>query len=125
MDSNVLRPVFSGGANVALKTPPNLHATTVRFYRDTLGLPVLDAGPDSVVFEFGPIRLWVDRSEGVSTPETWLEIRTADPVGASGHFERHDVRRCDAVEPLPDGFPGFWISNPAGQVHLVSAEPGT
>lgn len=124
MVSDVVRPVFSGGANVALKTPPDLYDATVRFYRDTLGLPVIDTRPDSVLFEFGRVRLWVDRSEGLSTPQTWLEIRTTDPAGASGYLEREDVRRCDAVEPLPDGFPGFWISSPAGQVHLVSGESG-
>jgi len=29
--------------------------------------------------------------------------------------------RCNEIEPLPEGFRGFWIADPAGIVHLVAA----
>ena len=35
------------------------------------------------------------------------------------------VARCDAIEPLPQGFDGFWISSPAGIIHLIDAAPST
>ena len=47
---------------------------------------------------------------------------TDDPAAAARHLEQRGVQRCDAVEELPEGFPGFWIRSPAGQVHLVCAE---
>ena len=122
MEGNEAYPGFTGGADVAIKTPPRLYQATVEFYRETLGLPVIEAGSHSTVFRFGPIRLWVDYSDAVTATETWLEVRTDDPAAAARHLERHDVQRCDAVEKLPEGFPGFWIRSPAGQVHLVCAE---
>jgi hypothetical protein len=30
------------------------------------------------------------------------------------------VVRCDRVEPLPEGFEGFWIASPASIVHLLA-----
>jgi len=33
------------------------------------------------------------------------------------------VVRCDAIEPLPEGFQGFWIANSAGIVHLLGLAP--
>jgi hypothetical protein len=32
------------------------------------------------------------------------------------------VVRRDEIEPLPEGFKGFWISNPANIIHLISQE---
>ena len=119
MQGTAILPEFSGGANVAIKTPADLFAATVAFYRDTLGLPVIEVGSRSAIFQFGPIRLWVECSEFIKTTETWLELRTGDPVVAARYLETHGVQRCDEVEALPDDFPGFWISSPAGQVHLV------
>jgi hypothetical protein len=30
--------------------------------------------------------------------------------------------RCDQIEPLPEGFEGFWIANPAAIAHLVAKD---
>ncbi len=121
MEARQDSPDFTGGSNVAIKTPSPLYQETVDFYRETLGLPVIEAGSQSTIFRFGPLRLWIDCCEGLSVPETWLEVRTPDPAAAARHLEGRGVRRCDDVEALPEGFPGFWISSPAGQVHLVCA----
>ena len=74
------------------------------------------------MFGFGPIRLWVDCSDGLAATEVWLEARTDDLAAAARHPEQQGVRRCDAVEEFPSGFPGFWIKSPGGQVHLICAE---
>jgi hypothetical protein len=35
------------------------------------------------------------------------------------HRAQAGVVRCDAIEPLPEGFKGGWIVNPANIVHMV------
>jgi catechol 2,3-dioxygenase-like lactoylglutathione lyase family enzyme len=113
------RPRYSGGANIALKVPPAEFDATERFYVETLGLPVVARRADSVAVAFGPNTLHLDRVDGASRAEVWLEIATDDVASASSDLEAHDVVRCDHVEPLPPDYPGFWISSPAGVVHLV------
>ena len=39
-------PQFSGGANIAIKCPSHTYDQTVSFYRDTLGLPLIDEEKD-------------------------------------------------------------------------------
>ncbi|MEM7221478.1 MAG: hypothetical protein AAF495_00775 [Pseudomonadota bacterium] len=112
-----------GGPNIAMKVPPHRFAATVAFYRDTLSLPVVGEKSDSIAFTFGPVRLWIDRVERISQAELWLELSTDDTAAAAKHLQRAGVARCDAVEPLPKGFDGFWIINPADIIHLVSNEP--
>lgn len=116
------RPAFSGGKNIALKTPPHRFDATVAFYRDTLGLTEVPMSGDSVVFAFGDMRLWVDRVEAASQAEVWLEVTTDDHEAAASWLAANDVVRCDAIESLPEGFKGFWISSPADVVHLIAAE---
>ena len=111
---------FAGGRNLALKTPTHLYDETCRFYAETLGLPVLATHEASTVFEFGAMRLWVDRVAALSQPELWLELTVEDPAAAADHLSRRGTVRCDAVETLPDGFSGFWIAGPGGIVHLVA-----
>lgn len=114
---------FAGGRNIAMKVPPHQWESTVRFYRNTLGLPELDnpfsSGPESVGFAFGPNRLWVDCVPGMSQAELWLQLTTADTAAAAGHLAAEGVARCDEIEPL-DTPTAFWISSPASIVHLVS-----
>ncbi|WP_342642764.1 hypothetical protein [Rhodoligotrophos ferricapiens] len=117
------RAKFSGGRNIAMKLPPEDFVDVVKFYRDTLGLPIDFRSPTNVLVEFGEIRLWLDRIEGQRQAELWLEVTTDDADGAAEALKAANVKRCDSVEPLPTGFRGFWIKNPAGLVHLV-AEPG-
>ncbi|MGF7162352.1 catechol 2,3-dioxygenase-like lactoylglutathione lyase family enzyme [Rhodoligotrophos appendicifer] len=115
-------PTFSGGSNVAMKLAPEEFGEAVVFYRDTLGLEVEFRSPGTAIVAFGPIRLWLDRVEGQRHAEIWLEVVTSDAEGAATVLKAAGVKRCDSVEPLPSGFRGFWIQNPAGLVHLV-AEP--
>ncbi len=119
-------PTFQGGCNIALKVPPHQREETVRFYRDTLGLKPIESDFDqypTIGFEFGPIRLWIDEHPTMSQAEMWLELITPDIPTAAAHLANAGVARCDAIEPLPDGYNGFWITNPASIIHLVS-QPG-
>ncbi|MGH3090338.1 MAG: hypothetical protein ACRDSJ_23890 [Rubrobacteraceae bacterium] len=122
------RPVeFAGGRNIAMKVPPHQWEETIRFYRDVIGLEVLDDDSPSFVFEFGANRLWIDRVGGMSQAEVWLELTTDDVPAADGYFESEAVIRRDEIEPLPQSLEGFWISNPASIIHLVrdEREPGS
>ncbi len=111
------RPSFTGGGNIAMKLPPDLFAGTVSFYCDRLRLPVLEETDENVVFAFGSQKLWLDRAAGLSRPEIWLELVTDDLEGAAEILVNS---LAGDAEPLPQGFEGFWITNPAGVVHLVS-----
>jgi hypothetical protein len=64
--------------------------------------------------------LWIDKIEGISQAEIWLEVITDDAETAAKYFdEKHCVRR-DEIEKLPKGFRGFWIANPADIIHLIT-----
>jgi hypothetical protein len=118
--------MFAAGTNIALKAPHHRFAATVRFYRDVLGLPFLGHSEPSEsfpagspAFDFGGMRLWVDDVPSYSRSEVWLQVRTADLAAAMEHLRHADVPVRDELEPLGD-FPGHWISDPAGNVLLVS-----
>jgi hypothetical protein len=118
---------FTGGRNIAMKVPPHQWEATVGFYRDVLGLPVLDGPPTeppSVSFEFGANRLWIDRVEGMSQAELWLELNASDVGGAAELLESSGIDRRDEIEALPEGLEGFWISSPASIIHLVASPDG-
>jgi catechol 2,3-dioxygenase-like lactoylglutathione lyase family enzyme len=110
---------FSAGRNIAMKVPPHLYDATVHFYKNVVGLKEITAHAPSVGFEFGSNQLWIDNVAGLSQAETWLEIITNDIAAAAAHLEAAGVVRCDAIEPLPDGFQAFWVSSPASIIHLV------
>ncbi len=110
---------FSGGRNIALKVPPHQYDATVRFYGDVLGLERIERFAPDVVFAFGANQLWIDRTAGLSQAELWLELVTEDRKAAMDHLARSRVSRCDEIETLPEGFPGFWISSPSSIIHLV------
>ena len=113
---------LAGGPNIAMKVPPERFETTVAFYRDTLGLGVLKDTAQSVAFSYGPIQLWIDCRDQVSHAEVWLELVTDDTETAARDLAEKGVVRRDEIEPLPEGFDGFWITNPASVIHLVSSE---
>src|SRR5947209_16312729 len=69
-------PQFSGGANIAIKCPSHTYEQTVAFYRDTLGLPLIEEEADGCIFQFGPNRLWIDKVPNLSHPDIWLELET-------------------------------------------------
>lgn len=112
-------PTFAAGRNIAMKVPPHQYDATVAFYRDILGFPLLEEFAPSVVVEFGPNRLWIDRVPTASQAELWLEVVTDDVDAAARRFTAAGVTRCDEIEPLREGFAGFWIASPASVVHLV------
>lgn len=115
-------PTFTGGTNIAMKVPSHEWEATVGFYRDVLGLTALDpvdTDPPSVRFALGPVQLWIDRVDGLSQAELWLEVGTDDVAGAARHLDAAGVVRRDEIEPLPDEVDGFWIANPASIIHLV------
>ena len=116
---SMIRP----GKNIALKIPSSDFDATFTFYRDVVGLEPLGVADDGAVgFDFGGKYLWLDRVPSLSRAEVWLELRTDDLDAAAEQFSKHAIVRCDEIEPLPDGFRGFWIKNPASLVHLVSEE---
>ena len=121
-----MKPIFKPGENIAIKVPPHQYEQTVSFYRDTLGLePINGPSPDtydSISLRFGDKNLWIDKIDSLSQAEIWLEIQTDDIDAAAAHLEKANIVRRDEIEPLPDGFNGFWISSPAQIVHLVSEE---
>lgn len=118
--SNSLK--FVAGRNIAMKVPPHVYDDTVRFYRDVLGFREISEYQPSVVFEFGSNNLWIDCVAGLSQAETWLEIHANDLAAAEAYLASAKVVRCDEIEPLPEGFKGFWVSSPAAIIHLVRQE---
>lgn len=102
-----------------MKVPPHIYEHTVTFYRDILGLRQIDARLPSVVFEFGTNQLWIDPVPELSQAEAWFEIECDDMEAAAEHLASSGVIRRDEIEPLPDGFRGFWVSSPAQIIHLV------
>ncbi len=109
---------FAAGRNIAMKVPSHLYDATVQFYRDVVGLKLIESHPPSIGFEFGDNNLWIDRVPGLSQAEIWLELITND-ISASELLEKANVVRCDEIELLPEGFQAFWVSSPASIVHLV------
>lgn len=108
-----------GGIDIAIKVPPHQYEAMLGFYRDVIGLtPITDKAPD-VGFEFGPNKLWIAAAPEMSQAEVWLELFTDRFEDAAAHLAKAGVVRCDAIEPLPEGFRGGWISAPAGIVHMV------
>jgi hypothetical protein len=120
---DVEHPRFVAGDNVAMKVPLHRFDATVRFYRDTVGLPPIEVAPPSACFAFGALRLWIDPVPQIGHAELWLELRTPDLARAAARLQSAGVVRCDAIEALPPDLSACWISNPAGIVHLLREEP--
>lgn len=119
-----MKPKFTPGKNIAMKVPAHEFEETVTFYRDILGFEEVDASPpndiESVTFKFGDKNLWIDKISGISQAEVWFEVVTEDIGVASEYFEKNDCIRRDEIEPLPEGFKGFWLANPANIIHLIT-----
>ncbi|MBN8953443.1 MULTISPECIES: glyoxalase/bleomycin resistance/dioxygenase family protein [unclassified Rhizobium] len=108
-----------GGIDIAMKVPPHQYQAMLAFYRDVVGLtPITDKAP-AVGFELGPNKLWLDEAPGLSQAEIWLELFTERFDQAAERLEKAGVVRCDAIEPLPEGFKGGWITSPANIIHMV------
>ena len=119
MVANVTSPQFSGSANIAIKCPSHTYDQTIAFYRDTLGLPLIEEEADGCIFQFGPNRLWIDRVPNLSQPDIWLELETNDTEAAAPFLKVNGVPRRDEIEQLREDFDGFFISAPNGVIHLV------
>jgi catechol 2,3-dioxygenase-like lactoylglutathione lyase family enzyme len=113
------RPMYTGGRNIAMKVPPHQWEATVHFYRDLLGLSVAREEAASIAFTFGVNQLWIDRVETVSHAELWLEVTTSDLQASADHLQAAGIVRRDEIEPLSEGFPGFWVSSPSSIIHLI------
>lgn len=111
---------FSGGRNIAIKVPPHQYEATVAFYRDVLGLTLIEDRLPEICFEFGDARLWIDNVAALSQSEIWLELRTDDRAAAIHHLAANGIIRRDEIEPLPESSDGFWIASPSNIIHLVS-----
>src|SRR5439155_978433 len=97
-------PQFSGGANIAIKCPSHTYEQTVVFYRDTLGLPLIEEEADGCIFQFGPNRLWIDKVPNLSHPDIWLELETNDTEAASSFLKVNGIAQRDEVEQLREAF---------------------
>ena len=121
---NDMKPKFRPGKNIAIKVPSNEFKTTVEFYQTILEFEQTAPEPsnesDSVVFKFGDKNLWVDKTPGISHAEIWLEVNTENVDAASSYLKEAGCIRRDDVEKLPEGFKGFWITNSANIIHLIS-----
>ena len=119
-----MKPQYKAGDNIALKVPPHEYEKTLAFYRDIIGLKErkLESSDqfESISFEFGDKNLWIDKISSISHSEVWLEIVTDNLDDAAKHLEAHGVERRDEIEPLPDGFKGFWVTSPSNIIHLIN-----
>lgn len=117
---------IEGGVNLALKIPKAHYPATLAFYREALGLELKREQSAEVnecwSCQFGPNRLWLDRVDGASQTDVWLELKTNDLDAAMVQLEQFGVATRDELEPLPKGVRGHWISSPAGTVHLIHEE---
>jgi len=95
---------IAGGINIAMKVPSHQYEATIAFYRDVIGLKPFTAKAPAIGFELGPNRLWIDEAPAMSQAEIWLELFTPDFAGAADHLGKAGVVRCDAIEPLSEGF---------------------
>ncbi|WP_281557189.1 hypothetical protein [Thalassomonas sp. RHCl1] len=119
-----MKPEFSPGKNIAIKTPAHEYADVIHFYQDILGfkqLPHNAADPfESVCFAFGDKVLWIDKITGISQSEIWLEIISDDIPAAKKHLEQAGCSIRNEIEPLPDDLNAFWLSSPSNIIHLVT-----
>ncbi|MFX0033695.1 MAG: VOC family protein [Candidatus Hodarchaeota archaeon] len=109
-----------GGRNIAIKVPFHLYNQTIEFYRDILGLKVIEETRNGFQFKFGEVNLYIDKVEHLSQAELWLEIHVNSVELASKYFAAKKITRYDEIEKLPEGFKGFWILSPSNIVHLIS-----
>ncbi len=112
-------PQFSGGANIAIKCPAHTYGETVAFYRDTLGLPVIEEEPDGCIFQFGPNRLWIDKVPNLSHPDIWLEIETNDTEAAAAFLKVHGVAAPRRSRTVARRLQWLFCFRPDGVIHLV------
>lgn len=120
---------FTGGTNIALKIPKHKYEETVRYYKEILGMQVVEepiTNPTvsrtySVVF--GPNTLWLDCVDNYTHSEVWLEINTPDVSGAMDYLAAKGVTAKDEFEKIPAS--KHWVTDPSGAVMIVSSPEQT
>ena len=114
---------FAGGINIAVKVPKAKYEATVAFYRDVLGLEVVEKPIENPTVsrthevKFGPNILWLDCVDNYTHSETWLELRTNDVEAATARLQRHGTVTQDEFEQIPKDM--HWITDPAGTVFIL------
>ena len=116
------RPRFAAGDSIAMKIPAAEYERTVEFYRDVIGLPVINDTPGSLVLAFGDKQLWLDRIDHFERTEIWLEIKTDNAAGARDLLLESGVVEPDDVQSQGGRDTGFWVSAPNRMIHLVREE---
>ena len=106
-------PTFTGGRNVAIKVPEHAFEATVAFYRDTLSLTQVYDAVGTKAFDFGPIRLWIDRMPHLRKAEMWLEVIAPDTEAAAQYLAEC---RCRALRRGREAA--------AGPGRVLDLEPG-
>ena len=91
-------PACAPGRNFAFKVPAWLHDDAAAFYRDIVGLPRADTDGTSQVFEFGEMRLWLDRADHATHSDVWLELQVDDVERSALRLERAGARIADHLE---------------------------
>lgn len=112
---------LGAGSNIAVKVPAGLYESTVRFYRETVSLRVVDESDSSIGFEFGSMVLWLDRVEHATHAEVWLELSTTDVDASTAALVAAGARVADEIEPL-DRRDRHWIIDPGGTVLLLTPQ---
>lgn len=115
---------FEGGLNIAIKIPRHIYEKTVAFYRETLGLEVVEKPLENPTVsrthrvKFGHNIVWLDCVDNYTHPETWLELKTTDVKQATKYLESKGVEPRDTLEKIPDNM--HWIMDPAGTVFILN-----
>ena len=84
MVANVNSPNF----RAARTSPSNARITPTskrsRFIATRSVCLLIEEEADGCIFQFGPVRLWIDRVPNLSHPDIWLELETNDTEGCRG-----------------------------------------
>ena len=117
---------FKGGCNIAIKCPATKYLSTVAFYRETLGLPILHYCPSCSKIKWSETTsLWIDCLPSLTSHSVWLEINTSSTEAARSYLKgRKRVSMRPDVEIIPPGVDGFWVSPPNDMVHLIRGPDG-
>lgn len=112
---------FAAGENIAIKVPAHVYERAVTFWRDTVRLPVINSTEQATVFQYGSLRLWLDRVPQQSQVDVWFELRADNLDAATEHLSATGTPIRDELEPLGD-LRAHWVSDPAGVVVLIHEE---
>jgi catechol 2,3-dioxygenase-like lactoylglutathione lyase family enzyme len=125
-----------GGAEVIAVLPAIKLATSIEFYRDTLGLKVEDR-PDSPGYAFvhggnGTRLLLYERGVASKAEHTAAALGVGDfdsaiseLKGRGAKLEEYDLpglKTVDGVAKEPNGSRSAWVTDPAGNIIAITEE---